>query len=103
LQSAQGLLSATAAQPQSVAISLTPSGVPTYQAFDASASQVLGAFVSQNAHNIDEVVSTNHVLLFDTNPSDFSSPDYAIKTWSMTDGSTISIIGLLPHNLMAQA
>ena len=101
IQGAQSLTGASSTQP--VAIVLTSASETTYQAFDAAASAILGAFVQQNKSNIDEVISNNHVLLFDTNPSDLGSPDFAVKTWSMADGSTISVIGLLPHNLALQA
>lgn len=65
--------------------------------FTAAASAIVSAFMQQNS--IDEVVSNRDVVLIDTNTSHLSSPDFVFKTWSMADGSTITIIGLLPHDL----
>jgi hypothetical protein len=68
-----------------------------FAAFDSSASQLIDAFARQNTF---EVLRSDHnYVLFDTDPTHFVSPDLVIKTWAMTDGSTISIIGLLPHDL----
>ena len=103
LQSSQTLASASSTQPQPAAIVPTSASATAYQAFDVAASVVIDAFVQQNKSNIVEVISNNHVLLFDTKPADLGSPDFAVKTWSMADGSTISVIGLLPHNLALQA
>ncbi len=72
-----------------------------YAAFDATASQLINAFASQNTY---EVINSDHnYVLFDTDPSHFSSPDLVVKTWSMTDGSTITIVGQLPHDLAVLA
>jgi hypothetical protein len=86
------------------AVQLQPASVPittqtgsTYQAFNATAGTIVNAFLQQN--DVEEVVSNNTVVLFDTNVSHFSSPDFVFKTWAMSDGSTITIIGQLPHSL----
>jgi len=49
------------------------------------------------------LTSNNNVVLFDTNAADFSGPDFISRTWSMSDGSTISIVGTVPHNLAVMA
>jgi hypothetical protein len=94
--------STSSIQPQPAAVLPIPVIETTYQAFDAAAGAIFNAFLQENRNNVDEVISNNHVLLFDTKTSDLSSPDFTVKTWSMPDGSTISIIGLLPHNLALQ-
>jgi hypothetical protein len=72
-----------------------------YELFNANATKILDAFVQQNTF---EVLTSNiNVVLFDTKASDFSSPDVVARTWSMFDGSTISIVGILPHNIAALA
>jgi hypothetical protein len=70
-----------------------------YEPFNAAASQTLDAFVRQN--NFEVLTSNNNVVLFDTNAADFSSPDLVTKTWSMSDGSTITVVGILPHAAVA--
>jgi hypothetical protein len=80
--------------------SVTQQGT-TYEPFNAAAGQVLDAFVRQNTFEV--LTSNNNVVLFDTNAADFSSPYLVARTWSMSDGSTISIVGILPHNLAAVA
>lgn len=68
-----------------------------YAAFDSNANQLIAAFASQNSF---EVLNSDHnYVLFDTDASHFSSPDFVVKTWEMTDGSTITIVGQLPHEL----
>ena len=45
-------------------------------------------------------ISTDHALIFyDQNASHFSSPDLVVRTWSLGGEDTVSIVGLLPHNL----
>jgi hypothetical protein len=75
----------------------------TYQPFDAAANQAINAFVAQN--NFEVLTANNNVVLFDTNAADFSShnPNLVERTWSMPDGSTISIVGILSHNYVAVA
>jgi hypothetical protein len=82
--------------------SVSPSSpAPAYEPFNSAASEILDAFVRQNTFEV--LTSNNHVVLFDTNASDFSSPDFIARTWSMSDGSTISIVGSVPHNLAVLA
>jgi hypothetical protein len=69
----------------------------SYEAFNSAANELLDAFVRQN--NFEVLTSNNNVVLFDTNAADFSSPDLIHRTWAMFDGSTISIVGIVPHNL----
>lgn len=84
---------------QSLPEEVATSALAPYQPppFTAAASAIVSAFMQQNS--VDEVVSNRDVVLIDTNTSHLSSPDFVFKTWSMADGSTITIIGLLPHNL----
>ena len=73
----------------------------TYEPFNAAANEILDAFVRQN--NFEVLTSNNNVVLFDTKTSDFSSHDFVTRTWSMSDGSTISVVGIVPHNLAIMA
>ena len=75
----------------------------TYQPFNAAATQVINAFVAQNSFEV--LTANNNVVLFDTNASDYSShnPNLVELTWSMPDGSTISIVGILSHHFVAVA
>jgi hypothetical protein len=75
----------------------------TYQPFNAAATQVINAFVAQNSFEV--LTANNNVVLFDTKASDYSShnPNLVELTWSMPDGSTISIVGILSHNSVAVA
>ena len=87
----------TASVPQSLP---SPQGT-AYEPFNAAANEILDAFVRQNTFEV--LTSNNNVVLFDTNAADFSSPDLIARTWSMFDGSTISIVGAVPHNLAVLA
>jgi hypothetical protein len=75
----------------------------TFQPFNAAATQVINAFVAQNSFEV--LTANNNVVLFDTNASDYSShnPNLVELTWSMPDGSTISIVGILSHHFVAVA
>jgi hypothetical protein len=72
-----------------------------YELFNANTTKILDAFVQQNTFEV--LTSSINVVLFDTKASDFSSPDLVARTWSMSDGSTISIVGTLPHNIAVLA
>ena len=42
-----------------------------------------------------------NVVIIDTNVADAKSPDFGVMTWDMSDGSTVSIVGILPSSLHA--
>ena len=96
--SASPVVGSTASPPQSTAPSLQGT---TYEPFNAAAGEILDAFVRQNTFEV--LTSNNNVVLFDTHAADFSGPDFISRTWSMSDGSTISIVGTVPHSLAASA
>jgi hypothetical protein len=66
-----------------------------YEAFTASTYQVINTFAREN--DFEVIRSGPNIVLFDTNAEDFAKPDFVVKTWEMADGSTISIVGDLPH------
>ncbi len=67
-----------------------------YPLFGEEATATLSVFVRLN--NFEIVTSDRNIVLFDTNAADFASPDLVIRTWAMNDGSTISIVGIMPHD-----
>jgi hypothetical protein len=90
-QPATSLASVSAAGPTIT----QPTSAP--QPYSAAAGEMLHAFVAQN--NFEILSSDNHVVFFDTNASDFSpSPDFVNQTWFYSDGSTISIVGVVHHS-----
>jgi hypothetical protein len=68
-----------------------------YPLFDSEAGAIISSFVKLNSFEI--ITSNRNIVLFDISSPDFASPDFGAKTWSMHDGSTISIVGILPHTI----
>jgi hypothetical protein len=43
-------------------------------------------------------VSGSNTTIVDTHLSDAASPDFGVLTWHLSDGSTVSIVGIIPHH-----
>jgi hypothetical protein len=43
-------------------------------------------------------VSGSNVKIVDSKLSDAASPDFGVLTWHLSDGSTVSIVGIIPHH-----
>ena len=51
-----------------------------------------------NTPSFEVAVSGSNVLIVDTNVADAKSPNFGILTWDLSNGSTVSIIGIIPHH-----
>lgn len=88
--------SATAVPPSAVASSQTaaPSASgPSFQAVE----QVVDQFLTSTP-SAEVTLSGANVVIIDTNVADAKSPNYGIMTFDMSDGSTLSIVGILPSH-----
>ncbi|AVT82963.1 hypothetical protein [Rhodopseudomonas palustris] len=81
-----------------LATSHTPPPGDKYELFDQDANLLLSAFIREN--NFEVIRSGKNFVLFDTDAADFAKPDLVVKTWEMHDGSTMSIVGQIPHDMM---
>ncbi len=63
--------------------------------FDANANAILQAFMAATPR-IEEDVVGKHVIVVDTNPADLASSHIGSQTWAFTDGSTLTIVGIIP-------
>lgn len=70
--------------------------------FDDAARTVLNNFLHDTAQVRVESFG-NDWLIVDTNVSHFASNDFRVETWAMSDGSTLSILGIVPHHDTAMA
>jgi hypothetical protein len=52
----------------------------------------------QHTPTYEVAVSGSNVTIVDTNLSDAASPDFGVLTWHLSDGSTLSIVGIIPHH-----
>jgi hypothetical protein len=43
-------------------------------------------------------VSGSNTTIVDTHLSDAASPDFGVLSWHLSDGSTVSIVGIIPHH-----
>jgi len=69
----------------------------------ASVERTLTAFLD-NTPSYEVAMSGENVVIIDTNSADLKSAHYGVLTWDMSDGSTLTIMGILPHyHLLAAA
>jgi hypothetical protein len=64
--------------------------------------QTLEVFI-QDTPSREVAISGSHIIIIDTNLADAKSPNFGIETWHMGDGSTLSIVGIIPHHHTAAA
>jgi hypothetical protein len=70
-----------------------------------SASQVEQAVANFLAYtpNYEITMSGDNVVIVDTNASDVKSGHFSVETFNMSDGSTLSIVGIIHHPLTLTA
>jgi hypothetical protein len=66
--------------------------------FDAQASVILEAFIVATP-SVEEEEVGKHVILMDKNPADLSSGHVTSQSWAFTDGSTLTIVGIIPTSV----
>lgn len=74
----------------------------SFAAFDDTARDILNAFL----HDTPQYrIATfgDDLLIVDTNVAHYTSSQYRVETWEMSDGSTLSILGIIPHHETAMA
>jgi hypothetical protein len=67
--------------------------------FNNSALPILEEFL-RDTPNIKVETFGSSLLISDTNPSHFSGGHYELETWQMPDGSSLTILGIIPHSAM---
>ena len=70
--------------------------------FDSSASVTLHDFKS-TTQNLETDVVGQHIILVDKNGADVANSHYGSQTWAFDDGSTLTIIGIIPSSAHAAA
>ena len=69
-------------------------------AFDAHANTILQDFMSTN-QNIEEDLAGQHVIVVDKSPGDIADTHFGSLSWTFDDGSTLTIVGILPASAHA--
>ena len=97
--SAQVGLDANLPQSSTVAPS-DPVSNPTSPVASASINQIMRAVEAflHDTPSFEITVSGSNVVIIDTKLSDASSPDFGVRTWDLYNGSTLSIVGIIPHH-----
>jgi hypothetical protein len=91
------LTSAVAAEPSANATLVTPPpAAPTEQAVVQEVTQFL-----ESTPSVEVIFSGANMVFIDANVADAKSPNYGVTTFDMSDGSTLSIVGILPSHLHA--
>jgi hypothetical protein len=87
--------------PLSLALEQTTSSAPTPTPTpSASLDQILQtvkAFMF-NTPSLEIVQSGSNIMVVDTKLSDAASPHFGVLTWEMHNGSTLSIVGIIPQH-----
>lgn len=68
--------------------------------YDNQVEQTITAFLNHTPH-FEIAVSGANVVIVDTNVADASLPEYGIQIFDMSDGSTLSIVGIVHHSALA--
>ena len=63
---------------------------------NAQVVQELATFLAHTP-NYEITIAGANVVIIDTNPSDVQSHDFGVQTFDMSDGSTLSIVGIMQH------
>jgi hypothetical protein len=69
-------------------------------AFDAHANTILQDFMSTN-QNVEEDLAGQHVIVVDKTPGDIADTHFGSLSWTFDDGSTLTIVGILPSSAHA--
>jgi hypothetical protein len=69
---------------------------------DSQVEHVVATFLASTP-NYEITVSGANVVILDTNASDVKSGHFSVETFSMSDGSTLSIVGIIHHPLALSA
>ncbi len=80
----------------------TPSAPAQQSAADSQVEQTVGAFLAHTP-NFEITISGANVMIIDTHLADARSPEFGIQTFDMSDGSTLSIIGIVQHSAVLSA
>jgi hypothetical protein len=92
--------SSTAAPSNTTAAPSNTASSPTPPVASASISQIMQTVESflQDTPKFEITISGSNVVIIDTKLSDASSPDFGVLTWDLHNGSTLSIVGIIPHH-----
>jgi hypothetical protein len=80
----------------------TPAAPAQPSAADNQVEQTVGAFLAHTP-NFEITISGANVIIIDTNYADAASSGFGIQTFDMSDGSTLSIVGIVPHSAVLSA
>jgi hypothetical protein len=83
--------------PQDSAASSTTSTAPTPTASIFQIMHTVEAFL-HNTPSYEIAISGSNFMIVDTKVSDAASPDFGVLTWDLNNGSTLSIVGIIPHH-----
>ena len=69
---------------------------------EAQVMQSVETFLNSTP-SAEVTVSGANVVIIDTNIADASSAHFGVLTYDMSDGSTLSIVGIIPSHFQATA
>jgi hypothetical protein len=78
----------------------TPSVIELHGSFDDVASSLFTAFLASTPHFEVDMFGKN-VVVIDTNLSDSTNSSFGMQVWSMSDGSSLTIVGIIPQSAHA--
>jgi hypothetical protein len=70
--------------------------------FNSLGDAVLQDFVHATAHFEVDILGKN-IVVIDTDVSHITNSNFALQSWNMVDGSTLTIVGIIPHLVHATA
>jgi hypothetical protein len=84
-----------ASQVSSSAVSDSSTTTTTLTPSETQILHTIEKFI-QNTSSFEVAVSGSNVLIVDTNEADAKSAHFGVLTWDLSNGSTLSIVGIIP-------
>jgi hypothetical protein len=81
-------------------IALAANSAQSGASISPSISQIMQTVEAFLVHtpSYEFAVSGSNYVIVDTKLSDASSPNFGVLTWDLSNGSTLSIVGIIPHH-----
>ena len=70
--------------------------IELHGSFDAVANSLFITFLESTQHFEVDMFGKN-IVVIDTNLSDSTHSNFGMQVWSMADGSTLTIVGIIPQ------
>jgi hypothetical protein len=87
----------TGVAPKAATPDVADTSQQSHPSFDAVANSILTDFVASTPR-LEVYTIGNNVVVMDANSSDSTRSNFGMDVWSMADGSTLTVVGIIPQS-----